>query len=146
MTKSTTEHQWPKAYLVQVMQRAVDEGCIRVHVKSEVEGKSMMAALARIRRRSDKANAMFIRPEFLAISCAYEQTRKTVLVMFNKVPADYGSLPMISSVADKVDIHSNLKPIHDESIDIDLGLGQPEPEENIDFDAMLEELRGQSHD
>lgn len=146
MTKSTTEHQWPKAYLVQVMQRAVDEGCIRVKVKSEVEGKSMMAALARIRRRSDKANAMFIRPEFLAISCAYEAARGSVLVMFNQVPSDYGGLPAIESVEHKVKIEADLKPQLDET-DIDLGLTTADDEdEHIDFDALMDELRSKSDD
>lgn len=61
-TKPTTE--WPKPYLLQIHAAAVENGLIFVGCLTAENADSLKQRLYRARRRSDKAMAAFIPPEY----------------------------------------------------------------------------------
>lgn len=94
------ESQWPKPYLLSILEQAVAQGCIRVgpFARGRAEVKSLIASLNRIRRKKDKAHDSFIRPEYHLVTYTYEEARGTLLVTYNTLP-DNIALPGIHSVS-----------------------------------------------
>lgn len=95
------QSQWPKPFLLQIFERAVKEGCIRVGpqgLDAERAG-SLIGALNRIRRRSDKQHTSFIRPEYHLISTTWEPDRGTLLVTYSSLP-DGHSLPQLQGISE----------------------------------------------
>jgi len=67
MTAIPTEN-WPKPWLLQVHQQAVEHGFLFIQPISEEDARSLTARLYRIRRRSDTSMAAFIPPEYLLVT------------------------------------------------------------------------------
>ena len=60
---SPTEN-WPKGFLLKLHEEAILHGFVWLRPISEEDAKSITSRIYRIRRRSDKALAAFIKPEF----------------------------------------------------------------------------------
>ena len=76
---------WPRSYLLQVHQAAVDHGLLMIEPISEANAKSLAGRLYRIRRRSDKAMAHLIIPEYHLVTVG----------QWRPGPAGEGQLPII---------------------------------------------------
>lgn len=61
---STASTDWPRAFLFQIYDAAITNGLIIIEPISEEDARSLAGRLYRIRRRSDKALAQFILPEY----------------------------------------------------------------------------------
>lgn len=55
---------WPKSFLLQIHAEAIQHGFVWVEPISETDATSLRQRMYRIRRRSDKATASFIPPEY----------------------------------------------------------------------------------
>lgn len=105
----STEFTWPKPYLLQLYERAVEEGCIRIRLRGETEPeraaewKSFKAAFYRLRRKRDANFAVQMRPEFQMVGIKYEPELGKVLITFSSLP-DGNTLPEIESIEGKTDI------------------------------------------
>ena len=61
---ATPTENWPKPWMLQLHEQAVEHGFVWVEPISEEDAKSLRDRLYRMRRRSDKSMAAFIRPEY----------------------------------------------------------------------------------
>lgn len=86
---------WPKPYLLQIYETAIEQGCCRVRTRDEQQSKGLVAAFYRLRRRSDKQHKDFIKPVYHLVSCTIESSG--VLFTFNRLP-DGSELPKIEIV------------------------------------------------
>lgn len=101
---------WPKPYLLQLYDKAVNEGCIRVLLHGdETRFKSLKASFYRLRRRSDVQSVALMRPEYYLTTMLWEPERGTALIIYNQLP-DGQELPEIESVHDKTPIPVRLPP------------------------------------
>jgi len=134
------QSQWPKPYLLKVMEQAVKEGCIRLDFKHDAElAKSFQGAINRIRRRSDKQHASFITPEFHLITTTWEAARGTMLVTYSSMPDDM-QLPEIQSVAED-EKHEIAQPQRvDQPEAMFPGRPSTTTSGEIDPDALIDEL------
>jgi hypothetical protein len=60
----TPTENWPKPFLLQIHEQAVEHGFVWIEPLTEVDADSLKSRLYRIRRRSDSSMAAFIRPEY----------------------------------------------------------------------------------
>lgn len=90
MANPTTE--WPKPYLLQVHQAAVDNGLVFVEPITAADAESLKQRLYRARRRSDKAMAAFIPPEFHMVMVGEFQLLDTATGQ-GRLPIIYDKLP-----------------------------------------------------
>jgi hypothetical protein len=106
----TPDYTWPKPWLLECYQRAVDEGCIRIKLRGpdfESEWKSFKAAFYRLRRRKDGNFLVLMRAEYQLVNLRYEPERGTVLIVHSALP-DGEALPAFESVDDKVQLQQPL--------------------------------------
>jgi hypothetical protein len=61
---ATPSENWPKPWMLQLHEQAVEHGFIFVEPISEEDAKSLRDRMYRIRRRSDSSMAAYIRPEY----------------------------------------------------------------------------------
>lgn len=61
---ATPTENWPKPWMLQLHEQAVEQGFIWVEGISEADYQSLKSRLYRIRRRGDKSMAAFIKPEY----------------------------------------------------------------------------------
>lgn len=103
------EFNWPKPYLLQLYQQAVEEGCLRIKLRgasveeNDEEYASFKAAFYRLRRRRDGNYMAIIRPEYQMVQLKYEKAAGKVLLIYSKLPDD-DLLPAIESVKGTVDL------------------------------------------
>lgn len=95
--KASRSTLWPAPFLLQIYEKAVEEGCCRVPVENIARAKSLIASFHRLRRRSDIQHKLYIRPEFHLVGAMWEESLSTVLFVFNSLP-DGAKLPAIESV------------------------------------------------
>jgi len=101
----TPTENWPKGYLLKVHEEAITHGFIWLRPISEADAASLTSRLYRVRRRSDKSMAAFIRPEFhLVMVGKWEDTNGGQLpVIYDRRP-DGAALPaMIPATLDEKD-------------------------------------------
>jgi hypothetical protein len=102
----SSDYNWPKPYLLQCYERAVEEGCIRIVLRGqtpearEAEWKSFKAAFYRLRRKKDANFAVQMRPEFQLVSIQFEPAIGKVLISYSSLP-DGQLLPTFESVEDQ---------------------------------------------
>lgn len=124
-----TDFTWPRPYLLQLYQKAVDEGCIRILLRGpdyEAEFRSLKAAFYRLRRRKDGHFLALMKPEYSMCSIRFEPNHApnpAALVSYSSLP-DGELLPMIESITDQRPLPQPLGAID-----------KPIPEEEADFDA-----------
>lgn len=93
-----SENQWPRPYLLEIHEQAIDEGCCRVEGVTEQQARSLIQSFYRIRRRGDSQHKLgFIKPEYHLVMAMWESERGSVLFMYNALP-DNVALPKIVSV------------------------------------------------
>lgn len=103
------EFNWPKPYLLELYQKAVEEGCLRIVLRgstveeNDEEYASFKAAFYRLRRRRDGNYMAIIRPEYQMVQLKYERAIGRVLLIFSKLPDDQ-LMPSIESVKGTVDL------------------------------------------
>lgn len=98
MTPTPTQN-WPKPWLLQVHQQAVEQGFVWIEPISQEDADSFRHRFYRIRRRSDKSMAAFIPPEYhLVMVGEWEQGDGSgrLPIIYNK-RADGRELPAIRS-------------------------------------------------
>lgn len=93
---ATPTENWPKGYLIELHDAAINAGMVFVRPISKADAESLRARFYRIRRRSDSSMAAFIRPEFhLVMVGRWEEANGGQLpIIFNKT-ADGSPLPSI---------------------------------------------------
>lgn len=94
---STASTDWPRAYLLQIYADAVRSGIIMLEPISEADASSLKQRLYRLRRRSDKALAPFILPEYHLVTVGKwrDSPAGGVLpIIYNQLP-DGKALPAI---------------------------------------------------
>lgn len=60
----TPSENWPKTYILKIMEEAVNHGFVYIEPIDEASAKSLVMRVYRSRRRSDKSTASFILPEY----------------------------------------------------------------------------------
>ena len=100
------EYTWPKPWLLELYQRVLEEGCLRIKLHGEAESeendgeyKSFKAAFLRFRRKRDAVNAM-MDSRFQYVSLRYERQLGKVLLIYSALPDDQ-TLPSIEAVDGK---------------------------------------------
>lgn len=105
MSTNPPQSQWPKPYLLQVLEAAVKQGCIRLDFRAEFGpeaeqmARSFQGAINRIRRRSDAQHRSFIIPEYHLVTTTWEAGRGTMLLTYSSLPDDM-KLPKIEAVSE----------------------------------------------
>lgn len=126
-------YNWPIPYLLQIYEKAVAEGCMRVRLHGdEKKFTSLRAAFHRIRRRSDKRHATLIRAEYEACSMVWEPDTGCALVIYSALP-DGQELPEFESVDEKRSITpaTAIAPVVEDPTELD------EPDEEFDSQAHV---------
>jgi hypothetical protein len=79
---------WPKQFLLQIHAEAVKHGFIWIEGISQANAESLRQRLYRVRRRSDKATASFIPPEYHLVGVGEWQPEGggRLPVIFNRLP------------------------------------------------------------
>ncbi len=95
--------QWPKHYLVSILDHTVKKGVTIIPDITAADGKSLQMSLLRIRRRADKAP--FILPEhYLVTALSWEFTHRggdgtplgRLVVVYDQMPANNPLPPLLS--------------------------------------------------
>lgn len=104
---------FPRKYLLDIYNKAIDEGFLHIHPISQADAVSLRQSLYRLRRRSDAANARFILPEFHLVTVGQWSPDKggCLPIMYDKLPEGH-ALPTIEAVA--AETFSLKTPIHPE--------------------------------
>lgn len=93
---------WPKAYLLQLYNAAIDHGAIWVQPIDETKAASLRGSFNRLRRRSDTSMAGVITPEMSMVTMGQWQPGPAgtgrVPIMYNKL-ADGVDLPDIVAMS-----------------------------------------------
>lgn len=85
---------WPRAYLLDIYNKAIESGFLWVKVEHAEQARSLTQSLYRLRRRSDKANARFILPEFHLVTCGEFVPDRGLPVVYSRLP-DGQQLPAV---------------------------------------------------
>jgi hypothetical protein len=91
---STASTDWPRAYLFQIHAEAITHGLVFIEAIDKKSAISLRQRLYRIRRRSDKANAVFIPPEYHLVTCGqWEELPPSHPAYPGRLPIIYNRLP-----------------------------------------------------
>jgi hypothetical protein len=92
----TPTENWPKPFLLQMHEQAVEHGFVWIRPITESEYESLKSRMYRIRRRSDTSMAAFIRPEYhLVMVGAWEPENGGQFPLLYDKRADGQDLPRI---------------------------------------------------
>lgn len=127
---STASIDWPRAYLLQIHDEAIRHGFIWIEPISEGDAKSLRQRLYRLRRRSDKATAAYILPEYHLVTVGAWQPEGG-----GRMPVIYNRLPSGSALP-------TLRPATPEELEaLPISTGLPEaPSAPMDPDKLLETI------
>lgn len=91
---SVASTDWPRAYLFQIHAEAIAHGLIFLEGLTKEDAKSLKQRLYRIRRRSDKANAVFIPPEYHLVTVGeWEEMPSAHPAYPGRLPIIYNKMP-----------------------------------------------------
>jgi hypothetical protein len=139
---------WPRAYILQLYNQAIEQGCIRVGPLTEPEAKSLTQSFYRLRRRSDSNTAAWILPEFQLVTVSKWQEGADQLgflfFMYDSVP-EGANLPAITPVDPATVTHllhaqPRPTPALEAPVADPLGLADLDVS-NIDLDDFLTSMR-----
>lgn len=96
----TPTENWPKPWLLQIHQQAVEHGMIWIEPITKADAESLRQRLYRVRRRSDKSTASFILPEYHMVTVGAWEDRDggRLPVIYSRRP-DGQALPNITPVS-----------------------------------------------
>ena len=90
---------WPKSFLLQIHAEAIAHGFVWVEPITEPDALSLKQRMYRIRRRSDKATATFIPPEYHLVTLGKweplpgEAERETLCLPLGRIPVIFSARP-----------------------------------------------------
>ena len=86
MTTPSTD--WPRTYLFQIHDEAIKHGVIFIEGISREDARSLAGRLYRIRRRSDKAMAGYIPPDYNLVTVGeYQAAERRLPIIYNRLPS-----------------------------------------------------------
>lgn len=85
--KTPPKFDWPRNYLLSIYAHAVEHGYFLVGPIEQDAAESLRLSLYRLRRRSEAANAQFIRPEYHLVTVGhYRPESKELPIIYTSVP------------------------------------------------------------
>lgn len=82
------QSKWPRAYLLEIYNKAVDNGHLILNPITQEDAASLTASLYRLRRKADTTNRDFILPEYQLVTVGHWR------------PDNDGTLPIMYSTAE----------------------------------------------